>query len=370
MKAKSARTAPHHNLGGRGETSTASVSRRQFGRGRRHGLVGAAPASAANTIVVRPGQSIQAAVFRAHPGDTVLIKPGTYRESVYVAVDRLTIRGSGAAGNGTVLEPGRPSRSNPCSQQGGNGFCVIGTGSNPTSGVRITALLVQNYGGNGIIGFHSDGLVVDDVTAKNNGSYGIARFASSGGALIKNKASGSGEAGLYIGDSPHANVVVEGNDVRNNCIGIFQRHARDTFMAYNTANGNAVGVLVLDDGQAGGAGNAYLKYNTVANNNTVCAANPEHPTFQGGGIVLLGATHSFLAQNSVLGNRGSTAISGGIVLLTAKNFTGGANATDNTIRNNTAFRNSPADIVDQSGGRNDIGRNFCHTSMPRGYCHN
>ncbi|MEK8173128.1 hypothetical protein NKH77_41585 [Streptomyces sp. M19] len=34
--------------------------------------------------VVRPGQSIQEAVDRAAPGETVMVRPGTYRESVWI----------------------------------------------------------------------------------------------------------------------------------------------------------------------------------------------------------------------------------------------------------------------------------------------
>src|SRR5688500_12457765 len=64
-----------------------------------------AAAGAARTIVVRPGQSIQAAVDRADPGDTVLILPGHYRQSVLVAKDRLRIRGSGTGRGGTVITP-------------------------------------------------------------------------------------------------------------------------------------------------------------------------------------------------------------------------------------------------------------------------
>src|SRR5712691_6462456 len=35
---------------------------------------------AATTIIVRPGQSIQAAVDAASPGDTILVEPGSYAE--------------------------------------------------------------------------------------------------------------------------------------------------------------------------------------------------------------------------------------------------------------------------------------------------
>ena len=37
--------------------------------------------ASARTIVVRSGQSIQAAVDRASPGDRILVHPGTYHEA-------------------------------------------------------------------------------------------------------------------------------------------------------------------------------------------------------------------------------------------------------------------------------------------------
>src|SRR5215472_16772637 len=39
-----------------------------------------APSGAATVIIVRPGQSIQAAVDAASPGDTILVEPGSYAE--------------------------------------------------------------------------------------------------------------------------------------------------------------------------------------------------------------------------------------------------------------------------------------------------
>jgi pectin methylesterase-like acyl-CoA thioesterase len=44
------------------------------------------------TIVVGPGESIQAAVNKANPGDTVLVKPGVYHQSVQIRTDGITLR--------------------------------------------------------------------------------------------------------------------------------------------------------------------------------------------------------------------------------------------------------------------------------------
>ena len=54
-------------------------------------LIPISKTGAAENIYVSPGGSIQAAVDKASPGDTILVKPGEYNESVQINQDNLTI---------------------------------------------------------------------------------------------------------------------------------------------------------------------------------------------------------------------------------------------------------------------------------------
>jgi parallel beta-helix repeat protein len=54
-------------------------------------LIPISETGAAENIYVSPGESIQAAVDRSSPGDTILVKPGEYNESIQINQDNLTI---------------------------------------------------------------------------------------------------------------------------------------------------------------------------------------------------------------------------------------------------------------------------------------
>jgi parallel beta-helix repeat protein len=340
----------------------------------------AAAAAGGSTIVVNPGQSIQAAVNHAQPGDTVLVKPGVYKQSVTIRRDGVTLRGSGDFLGGTVIKPPASPPKNLCTRGfGPTGVCILAKQVNPKNGKvispvyddTVTGLYVKGFGSNGVFGYGTYGLTVQRVVAVDDGDYGISRFESTKTLFADDIAIGNDEAGFYVGDSPNAATVVRDNVATGNEFGIFVRHARGVTVMNNRASGNCQGVLVLDDGQPGGAGNAVIRDNSVFRNNKFCPADPEEgaPPLQGGGILLLGATQTTVASNSVKGNSGKKFNSGGIVVVSAAPFHGSDPQFD-TIARNTAFRDKPADLRwDGSGNNVNFVANHCKTSSPAGLCH-
>jgi hypothetical protein len=115
-------------------------------------------------------------------------------------------------------------------------------------------------------------------------------------------------------------------------------------------------------------GDSGIRFNTAWHNNKFCKGADEVGfNYSGSGIALLGAHGVLVDDNSVLSNRGHTSVSGGIVVLSAKSA-GGPASTGNVIRRNSAFKNSPADIINRSGGTNYFRGNYCSRSMPDGLC--
>jgi hypothetical protein len=340
----------------------------------------AASAWATRTIVVGPGQSIQAAVDRARPGDTVLVKPGVYHQTVQIRTDGITLRGSGDFRGGTVLASPKSFPKTLCNSLfGPTGVCILAKNVNTKTGAvitpvrndTVTAMLVTGFPSNGVFGYGTNGLKVTRVGAINNGGYGISRFESTRTLFANDVAIGSDEAGFYVGDSPDADTVMRDNQAFGNLFGIFIRHAREVLVTGNRLSGNCQGILVLDDGQPGGAGNTAIVHNSVFRNNKFCAKSEDTPVnIQGGGILLLGATHTLVAHNSVAGNSGSQINSGGIVVLSARALTKGSNPNFDAIIGNTAFRDHPADLVwDRTGTGVRFRANHCATSIPAGLCH-
>ncbi len=332
------------------------------------------------TIVVGPGQSIQAAVDRARPGDLVLVKPGVYHQSVQIRTNGITLRGSGNFRGGTVLLPPAKFPKTLCNSIfGPTGICVLAKKVNSKTGAVITPvrddtvanLLVSGFPSNGVFGYGTHGLKVIRVVAVNDGDYGISRFASTRTLFANDVAIGNDEAGFYVGDSPDADTVVRDDVAFGNQFGIFIRHAREVLVTDNRLTGNCEGIMVLDDGQPGGAGTSVVDHNSVSRNNKFCPKHGETPVnLQGGGILLLGATHTVVTHNSVTGNRGAQINSGGIVVASAHALTHGSNPNFDTIAGNSAFGNHPADLVwDGSGIGVRFIANHCATSIPPGLCH-
>ncbi|MFF3963696.1 nitrous oxide reductase family maturation protein NosD [Streptomyces griseorubiginosus] len=322
------------------------------------------------TRLVFPGQSIQRAVDAAQPGDTVLVTPGTYRESVTVSTPGLTLRGTGRE---TVIEPGTTKAADSCAEHG-NGICVLGTKDRDVEGVTVASLTVRKFTGTGVFAMATDGLTVRNVTAVNNGVWGIAQERSVRGLFVKNTARDNGDAGLFLantikeeaGAADTQGTVVEHNRLEGNRIGVTVRRLRNLTVAENHLTGNCAGVFVVGDENKPRAGALTVRDNTVADNNKSCPATARLEALQGSGIVLTGTEDTLVTGNHVTGNAGTSSLSGGIVLF--KSFVG-TPGERNRITDNTLEGNAPADLVDTDTGHdNTFTGNACTASRPAGLC--
>jgi parallel beta-helix repeat protein len=336
-------------------------------------LATAAPTSASAALVVHPGESIQAAVDTAHPGETVTVLSGTYHEAVCVTTDGIRLRGQDA-----VIMPPAQAPQSPCAfDEGGQtiGIALVGvldfdTGQvlDPVSDVTVSGFRVEGFAGFGIgmIGGHNVDIV--DNTAVNNGEYGIARFVSTGGSLRDNRATGSEEAGLYLGDSPEAHATIVGNTAWDNgFFGIFVRDSAHGTVVGNTSYGNCIGIIVLSSTAI--AEDWTVAGNSVHDNVKACPGSEDGPPASGIGVLLAGARDTTVRGNTITGNQptGPSLATGGVAVVSTVAL-GGQDPTGNLVQGNLLSNNDPDLFYDGSGSGNSFVSNNCQTSVPDGLC--
>jgi nitrous oxidase accessory protein NosD len=319
-------------------------------------LVSAGFASAKpNGHVVRPGESIQKAIKAADPGDTIVVLGGVHRETVTIKKDRISLRGVDAV----LKPPAKPT--SLCGPSGGpSGFCV------QADNVSISGFTVRNFPDTGIFAIGARNAKFLTNRAVNNGGYGIAAFSSPGTHMIANQTSGSDDAGLYVGDSPHANATIAANETYDNFLGILVRNARHGKIVGNQTHNNCLGMLILADAP-GPAGVFDVRGNKVVNNTRACPSFEFFPPLSGIGIALSGARGMEIKHNHIVHNvpSGPTGFSGGVVV--TKGFEG-TPPTNNTVTGNTILRNKPDIVWDKSGSGNRLKPNDCKTSKPARLC--
>ncbi|MFJ7148073.1 nitrous oxide reductase family maturation protein NosD [Streptomyces sp. NPDC100445] len=341
-------------------------------------FAGTSPASAAHrTLVVHPGESIQKAVDAARSGDTVLVRAGTYRESVTVRTPGLTLRG---AGDRTVLRPAAKPAAAPAKAAvtclgSGNGVCVVGWKDKALRDVTVAQLKVTGFAHNGLWSMGTDHLTVRRVTADDNGQWGIAQEHSTRGVFEDNTARGNGDAGLFLANNVKAEqgatdtkgALVAGNHLEDNRIGITVRRLRNLTVAGNYLTANCAGVFVVGDENKPRAGALTVRDNRLERNNKYCPKTARLPYLKGTGIVLTGTEKALVTGNTVVGHSGKSPLSGGIVLF--KSFVG-AGSEQNRITGNHLSDNTPADLVNQEPAKrkNTFSGNSCRASKPAGLC--
>src|SRR6266545_1820551 len=226
------------------------------------------------------------AVNAASPGDLVLVGPGVYREEVKVTIPSLVIRGTD---RNQVVVDGEFRRPNAISVT--------------ADGVAVENLTVRNAVANGLFWTGVTGYRASYVTASANGDYGIYAFGSRDGVFEQSYASGSPDAGFYIGQCNPCEAVIDGVVSESNALGYSGTNASDLDIVRSVFRHNWAGIVpnTGDYELLPPFRDVRIVGNLVQDNGNRAApgAHVEWSGF-GNGIVLAGGNDSLVQRNRVL----------------------------------------------------------------------
>src|SRR5688572_16406828 len=181
-----------------------------------------------NIVVVKDGESIQAAIKTAPRGTIVRVMPGTYHETVYIDKDDIRIIGVIEQGRRAVLD-GR-KKLNDAILYSGNNFVAEN-------------LEIRNYKGNGIMGQAGNNFEIRNNVIVDTGVYGIFPQLGTNGIVEHNVVSKIADAAIYVGMSD--NILVSHNDVFDSVAGIEIENSRHAIVEHNYVHNNSGGLLAF-----------------------------------------------------------------------------------------------------------------------------
>lgn len=244
-----------------------------------------------NVVVVKDGESIQAAV-KAAPAKTVIrVMPGTYKETVYVDKDDIRIIGVVEAGRRPVLDG--EGKLNDAVLYSGNNFVVEN-------------LTIRNYKGNGIMGQAGNNFEIRNNVIEKSGVYGIFPQLGKNGVVEHNVVSGIADAAIYIGMSD--NILVAHNDVYASVAGIEVENCRHVIVEGNYVHDNAGGLLafVTPGLPIKTTQDVIFRNNFVIGNNHVNFGAPGSTVSgipSGTGVLIMAADDVVLEDNIIVDNK-------------------------------------------------------------------
>jgi len=359
------------------------------------GAVAAAPATSwaqsasSHSVVLHPGQSIQAAIDAAAPGTTIVLTSGTYRGNLTIT-KTVSLRGVGSVliapaatftHNACTDDPDLPPQAN--GQPPVTGICIgditpaeqiITT----VADVALSGLEVRGFDGGGLFAAGTAGLTVDNVEIDHNGDFGAIADLSDHVTFRADRVHDNANGGLHFA-ADQVVVAIANRSYRNNGEGLLLLDSSRARLEANRLTGNCAGLVAVDTGYPGGVDDLRITANTIQGNDRYCPGQdgPGGKPAEGGlGVALAGTTNTVVSGNRITDNALAALpagaqppfVQGGLALLDSTGF-GGRAPANNRIVGNTSQGNTPLDVItDGSGTGNVFLGNNCDTASTPGIC--
>lgn len=269
----------------------------------------------ASTRVVHPGQSIQATIMAASPGDRIQVLPGTYHEGSPGSANAITITKNGIQ----VIGLSTPHRPVVLESMGNQRYGIWVSPPDTTGigqadeehppcafshqqieGFSLIGFTIRGFNAHGVHLACTKGFNLSDNIADGNQVYGLFPIVSQDGVMANNEAKNTQfDAALYIGQSD--NVVISGNSAHDNFIGIQLENSRHCTIINNHIAKNTTGILI--DSSHGltcpSSKNNLIAFNEVKQNNAIGILQG---TPSGIGILVAAANDTTIINNHIENN--------------------------------------------------------------------
>jgi len=276
-------------------------------------------ASAADAAVHRvyPGESIQAAIDAASPGDTILVEPGVYQETgnadygLHITTDNLRLIGKmfnsqGEPGKVRLVHYGTQRHGVYAAPAGCGPGVGVGECPDELQGFYIRGFSVEDFPRNGIQTRFVNGFEIIRNESVRNLNNGIYPTISANGRVESNVSYGSLDTAMWV--AAGENVRVIGNKLYDSVIGFEITVSNNVLAMHNDIYNNVVGVGLFHPNAAGNAqlpvmANWVIEQNNIHSNNLFPNPAPSG-SFQAGlpsgvGVLLLGVSDHSVSKNNV-----------------------------------------------------------------------
>jgi parallel beta-helix repeat protein len=250
------------------------------------------PAHEPTTVRVGPNETIQQAVDRSGPGDTIEVPYGIYNETVVLDWSDVRLIGiPNESGEWPVIDG-----------DGRRADGVIASGNN----FEMAFFAVKNYTSNGVLVEGATGVYLHDMYIENTGVYGVYPVRSTDVLIERIEATLMNDAAIYAGKSE--NVTIRDTLTYGNVIGIEVENTVTSKVYNNVARGNTVGIFIDLLPQLPSKVSLYTKVydNIVEDNNGKNFGMPGTPVAlipPGTGILVLAADEVEIYNNTIRGNK-------------------------------------------------------------------